>query len=188
MIIFTFFTKNDYNALSSKISLFYFSFSLLLTVNSVFFKDSTMHKIYEDKGSFNFTYQLPRIFYTVIISSILNIIAKYLSLTEKNIIKIKKDKKIDKSAQKCIFFKIKLFFTIFIIILIVFWFYISSFCAVFKNAQIQLLKSCLISFALSLIYPFGLNLIPGLFRIPSLKSEKKSHNTLFLISQIIQLI
>ena len=48
LLIFTFYTKNDYNSRSIKISLFYFSFSLLLTVNSLFFQDSTMLKIYEE--------------------------------------------------------------------------------------------------------------------------------------------
>ena len=188
LIIFTFLTKNDYNSRSCKVSLFYFSFSLLLTVNSLFFQESTIHKMYEDNGLFNFIYQLPKIIYSTIISAVLNIIAKTLSLAENNIIKMKEDKKIDNSLQKCIFLKIKLFFIIIFIVLVSFWYYISCFCAVFKNSQITLLKNCLISFGLSLVYPFGINLIPGLFRIPSLKSENKSKSHLYCISKIIQLI
>ena len=59
LIIFTFFTHSDYNSRVLKISLFLFSFALYITINALFFNDSTMHKIYEDEGSFNFLYQIP---------------------------------------------------------------------------------------------------------------------------------
>ena len=54
------------------------------------------------------------------------------------------------------------------------------------NTQIFLIKDSLISFTLSMIYPLGLYLIPGIFRIPSLKSNKKE--MMYKISKIIQLI
>ena len=54
-----------------------------------------------------------------------------------------------------------------------FWYFISAFCSVYKNTQIILIKDTLISFTISMIYPFGLNLLPGMFRIPSLRDEKK---------------
>ena len=63
LIIFTFLTNSDYNSRLLKISLFLFSFVLYITINALFFNDSTMHKIYEDYGAFNFIYQLPQIVY-----------------------------------------------------------------------------------------------------------------------------
>ena len=48
-----------------------------------------MHKIYEDKGSFNFIYQLPQIIYSSIISAVLNVLLKLLALTEAKILKFK---------------------------------------------------------------------------------------------------
>ena len=45
IIIFTFYTSNDYNSKTIKISLFLFYFSLYYTINALFFNDSTMHKI-----------------------------------------------------------------------------------------------------------------------------------------------
>ena len=83
LLILTFYTYDDYNSRIIKIILFLFSFSLYYAVNALFFTDSTMHKIYEDKGSFNFIYQIPQIFYSSIISSIINIIVKTLSFSEK---------------------------------------------------------------------------------------------------------
>ena len=45
--------KNDYNSRIIKIYLAMFNFCLSFSVNSLFFNDDTMHKIYEDKGKFN---------------------------------------------------------------------------------------------------------------------------------------
>ena len=44
------------------------------------------------------------------------------------------------------------------------------------------------SFGLSMLYPFGLNLLPGFFRIPALRAEKKDKKTLYKIGNIIALI
>ena len=49
LIVFTFYTSNDYNSKAIKIILFLFSFSLYLTINALFFNDKTMHIIYEDQ-------------------------------------------------------------------------------------------------------------------------------------------
>ena len=37
-----------------------------------------------------------------------------------------------------------------------------------------------------MIYPFGINLLPGLFRIPSLSNKNKK--SLYIFSKIVQLI
>ena len=67
-----------------------------------------------------------------------------------------------------------------------FWYFISGFCAVYKNTQIIYLKTCSISFCLSMLYPFALNLFPGLFRIPALRSKNKKY--LYNIGNIIALL
>ena len=62
------------------------------------------------------------------------------------------------------------------------------FCAIYANSQIHLIADILISFSNSFISPFGINLIPGLFRIPSLTNKKNKRTYLYGISKIIQLI
>ncbi len=69
-----------------------------------------------------------------------------------------------------------------------FWYFISCFCAVYKNTQIVLIKDTLVSYALSMIYPFGLNLFPGLFRIPALKAEKCDQAYKYKVGQIVAII
>ena len=191
LLVFTFYTYDDYNSKIIKIILFLFSFALYYSVNALFFTDSTMHKIYEDEGSFNFIYQIPQIFYSTIISTFINIIVKTLSLSEKKIIELKNEinNKKEKASKliKCLIIKYILFFNFDFLFLIIFWYYLSCFCAVYKNTQIYLIKDTMISFALSLIYPLGINLIPGIFRIPSLNSINKDKKCIYLISKIIQL-
>ena len=58
--------------------------------------------------------------------------------------------------------------------MIFFWFYISSFCAVYHNTQVQLITDTLISYGTSNLYPFIIGIFPGIFRIISLKSKGKS--------------
>ena len=72
------------------------------------------------------------------------------------------------------------------IFLILFWYYISCFGAIYKNTQIHLIKNTIICFGLSLLYPFGLCLIPGVFRIPSLRAYKQDKECIYKISKIIQ--
>ena len=57
-----------------KICLFLFIFGLYLTVNTLFFSDSTMHKIYEDQGIFNLNYQIPKICLSTTISVFISFI------------------------------------------------------------------------------------------------------------------
>ena len=188
--IFTFITKNDYNSFIIKICLFFFGFALYLTVNVLFFNDSTMHKIYEDNGKFNFAYQAPQIIYSTIISSIINFIIRYFSLSEKDLLKIKHTtkKRIMEFGKliKCLRIKFSIFFAFSFIFLFLFWFYLSCFCFVYANTQRHAINDALISFGLSMFYPFLLNLIPGIFRMKSLKSPNKQRNCMYKISQLLE--
>ena len=192
LIIFTFYTSDDYNSKIIKMSLFLFSFSLYYTINALFFDDSTMHKIYEDEGSYNFIYQIPHILYSTIISSVITILIKYLSLSEKNILEIKNEKEnlIQKTCKikKCINIKIILFYILNFLFLLFFWYYLGCFCAVYKNTQSHLIEDTIISFIISLLYPFGLNLLPGIFRIPSLNAKNKDKILMYNFSRILQII
>ena len=73
----------------------------------------------------------------------------------------------------CLKIKFIIFFIISFLFSFFFWYFIACFCAVYKNTQNILIKSTLISFGLSMVYPFGLNLLPGIFRIPALRAPKK---------------
>ena len=194
LILFAFCPTNDYNLFVVKISLLLLSFSLYFTINGFFFNDETMNKINEDKGKYDILFQIPQILYSTVISSIINIILKQLSLSEQQIITIKMEKdyllaqKKSKKIKTCLYLKLYIFFILSFIFMIFFWYFISCFCAVYKNTQIILIKDTLISFALSMLYPFGLNLFPGFFRFPALRAPKKDKKCLYNASELIALI
>ena len=82
-----------------------------------------------------------------------------------------------------------LFFIITYILLFAMWIYVGCFCAVYKNTQMHLLKEVLSSFGISFITPLFLKLIPGLFRIPSLKDRSEANRPiLYKFSKILQII
>jgi len=194
MILFAFIPSNDYNLQYLKISLLFLSFSLSLNINGFFFSDKTMNKIYQDQGVVNYLYQLAEILYTTIISAVITLVLKKLSLIEDNILKIKKQKNAYKAMEmvrdtkKCIKIQFIIFFFFSFLLLFFFWYFISCFCGVYVNTQIILLNDTLISFGLSMIYPFGLNLLPGIFRIPALRDKKKGKECMYTISRYISLI
>jgi hypothetical protein len=99
-----------------------------------------------------------------------------------------KAKKKSKELIKCIYIKLSIFFSMSFIFMLFFWFFISCFCGVYINTQSILITNTLISFGLSMIYPFGLSLIPGFFRIPALKAEKEDKEIIYKIGCIIAYI
>ena len=194
LILFTFFPANDYNVVPLKISLFIVSFSLYFTINAFFFGDNAMHRIYKEYGAYNILYRIPQILYSSIIPTIINILLKTLSLTEKDILKIKQEEDynimIDQSKKvgRCIFIKFIIFFIISLLFMLFFWYYISCFCAVYNNTQIIFIKDTLISFGISMLYPFGINFIPGILRIPALRAQEKDKECVYKLSTYIALL
>jgi hypothetical protein len=193
LFIFSFITKNDYNINIMKICLFFFSFALYYTVDALFYTDATLNNIQEKEGLYDFVFQLPKIIYSNLICGAINLIIRTLSLPEKNILTIKSHKNKENydtevtKAKRWILIKFRLFYLISFIFLLVFWFYVSCFCAVYRNTQLYLIKDTVISFGLSLTTPFGYYLIPGMLRIPALRG-KKNMPLLYKISLFIQMI
>ena len=139
-------------------------------------------------------YQIPIIMYSSLVSFVINIILRQLSLSENNLIDIKREKNKNKikteskNVSKNLKLRFLIFFVVSYLLLFFFWYFISCFCAVYKNTQIMLLKDSLLSFGISLIYPIGLNLFPGFFRIPALKASKKDKKLLYKISLYLALL
>ena len=194
LFIFSFFPFKDYNSKAIKLDLFFFSFSVYFAVNTLFFTEETLHKIYENEGSFNFIYHIPQIIYSSIITSVINAIVKALSLSENNILSIKHKndlydiKRLAKVNINSIFYKITFYLIISTSLLFLFWYYIGCFCALYSNTQLHLIKDSVTSFALSMLYPLFLCLIPGIFRISSLKAKKKNKECMYKTSKFLELI
>ena len=192
LLIFSFYNNRDYNIRIIKMFLFFFFFAVHTTINALFFNDNTMHTIYIEEGDYNIIYQIPQILYSFLISSGINALINFLSLSENDIIKFKNEKMShlpNKYVKLKTILKIKftLFFIIALILLIFFWYYISCFCCIYANTQIHLIKDSCISFCLPLLYPFAIYLLPAMLRLSALKSKKKNKEFIYKISLILQL-
>ena len=80
------------------------------------------------------------------------------------------------------------YFFVSTIFLLFFWYYLSMFCSIYRNTQIHLISDTLISFGLSFIYPFGIYLLPGFFRMPALSNKKNKRNYLYQFSKMLQIL
>ena len=160
-------------------------------VIALFFNDSIIHKIYENKGFFNIISVMPILIYSSLICSIINNIMKKVYLPQKNVLELKYEKNINNlnakmvNIMKCLNIKFICFFVINFIFLLFFWYYLSCFSIVYKNTQIYFLKVITISFSILLILPFIIYLIVSFFRISGLKGPGKC---LYKFSRIIQMV
>ena len=133
-----------------------------------------------------------KIVYSSLISMILNKLLKLMALSNDTILKFKQNKeknninKMGKKLKKKLNIKFILYFIISFIFLLFFWYYISMFGTIYKNTQYYLLEDTLISFGLSMLYPFGIYLLPGLFRIPALSDTNGKKECLYRFSKVLQ--
>ena len=193
-IIYAFFYNKDYNARIIKIDLFLIGFALNYTVNGFFFTDETMHNVYESKGLFDIDYQLPIIVYSSLISMFLGALLQMTGLSGDAISDFKQSEEtnnINERSQKLIS-KLKIKFVFYFILgfifLLFFLYYISMFCAIYRNTKLLLLQDTAMGFGLSLITPFVIYLFPGLFRIPALSNPQNKRKCLYNLSKLFTLL
>ena len=187
-IIFSFVPINDYNPKLIKIALFLILFSNIYIINALFFNESTIHKIYKEGGIYNLINFATDIICSFFIAHFLYTLIKYLFLSERNIVKFKNNTKNANygKLKSLLSLKYICFFILGFLFLIIFWYYLSSFCAVFKNSQIYLIKNTIICLSISFIYPFVINILPCTFRIISLRS--KDRKWIYSLSKVLQFI
>ena len=194
LILFTFIACKDYNLTCIKLVLFSLSLSLDFTINCFFFNDDSMHKIYMDYGEYNFISEIPQMIYSTVISEIFDILVKSLALSEGDVYQIKNAKNkievvnLSKKILKKIKIKLGIFFGISILLMFFCWYFIAAFCAVYSNTQFTFIKDSFGSFVISLIYPFGLYMIPAVLRIVVLRDPKKNKECLFKFSNVLPIV
>ena len=163
-------------------------------MNALFFNDDTMHQIYDDGGDFNIIYQLPQIIYSTIISIIIDSLISYLGLSQDDILSVKHVKKVSdvdrraKEVLRSLHIKFIFFFIVIFSFILLYWYYLGCFCAIYTNTQFHLIKDTLIGYGTGFIIPLGKSFVPGIFRIPTLKKYGKGKKVVYKLSQFLQKI
>ena len=187
-IIFTFYTKTAGILRSTKIALFILFVAFYMTFTALFFNDNIMRNIYIYKGNTNAAVHVPNIILSSLCSFIASLIVRFICLGERDIAKIITENDIDKrralavQAKKKAFIKTYVLYIISAILLGVCWYYISAFCAVFKNSQKNYLINTLVSFIICNLWPGVTSLIPTFMRRKALEGKNKA---LYRASQIV---
>ena len=193
-LIFSFISINDYNSMIIKTCIFSFSFPIYYAINYAFFTDAIIHEIYEKGGKYDPLYFLPKISISFVISYYMTAIIKFIFLSERNLYEIRRQSNLNLSyaisdkEKKNLTIKYTIFFILGIVFLGFFWMLLSSFGAVYPNTQMFIFKNALISFAMSLFYPFLINILPAIFRICSLNSKQQNNECIYKLSKFLQIL
>ena len=189
IIIFTFFVYEDFNLNFVKYALLVFYALLYLTFSTAFFNNNTIHNIYINEGDYVITYHLWKIFLAFILSLIfIKLIKWWITFYRRKSLRMKLLKRYTDAKNEILrmidqyHFHLKIFFPISCVLLILFWYYISTVCAVFRYSYWHLLLNWAFCAAFHLGYSIVLNIIPTVFRYVALK---KGINCLYTASKII---
>ena len=193
-ILFCIFTR-DYNAVLFKISFFFFVFGTCIGINTIFFDDRLIQKIFLEKGLYSYQEHIIFNLVSIIISgvgaSIIKSLVSNLTFTDIEILSIKeknnipKEEKINKALMK-VSSKSTTFFVMNFIFMAIFWIYSASFSAVFKNTQKYLFLSAGISLVIVMFLPLLYYFFAALLRTIALNGKNSSY--LYKFSKFIELI
>ena len=207
LFLFSFLDYNSYNSAIMKPTVFFLSFIYHYGFSACFFTDEILDQIYQEEGKYNMANLLPYTLCASIICIVLiKLLVSFLLVTERDILSVKREKTEERAKEekikvmKCICLKFICFFFVNILLLILFWFYLTCFNAVFPNTQTFLAINTIISFALTNLLPFAIYVIPTLFRDDILSNKKlknikvktsieyKDAQYIYSISQYFQMI
>ena len=184
--------EEEINSIIIKTCIFSLSFSIYYAANFAFFNDEIMHEIYEFGGKYDIMLFIPKTAISFAASYYINIIIKIIFLSERNINQVRKQitsslaNSISEKVRKNLIIKYIIFFILGLIFLVFFWMLLSSFGAVYPNTQIFIFKNALLSFAMSLIYPFFISILPCIFRMCSLNSNNSE--CMYKFSKFLQIL
>ena len=189
LCIFTFYTYTDHNARCVKVALFILFLSFYFAFTALFFNDSIMRAIYIYKGNTDAAVHVPNIVLSSICTLIMSFIVRFVILSERDIVAITREKRNDerntlaKQTEICLKIKIIILFVISGLLILLCWYYVAAFCAVFKNSQANYLINVLACFIVCNLWPCVTSFIPAFLRKKAL--DDGASETLYKVSQII---
>ena len=189
-IIFTFYTKTDGILRSTKIALFILFFAFYMAFTALFFNDNIMRALYSYKGNTNAAVHVPNIVLSSLCSFIASLIVRFICLGERDISKILNSNNIDdrrslaEKARRKATIKVYILYIVSFLLLLVCWYYVAAFCAVFQNSQGHYLLNFLLCFIICNIWPVITSFIPAFLRKKALDTRSSK---LYKVSQIVSI-
>ena len=193
-IISIFLNDQDYNLQSMKISTFLFDFNLSLTINALFYNDQAIYEINQQDKASGYQTEYTRVIYSALISGVIGFIVQLLALSHKSIIELRNYKEISQveieipKLIKKLKVKYVIYYALTILLDIVFFYYITAFCAIYLIIQTNMISDSAFSFLLTMSYSIILSLISSIIRIFSIHKKSKFRHCLYFISWVLSLI
>ena len=192
IVFYVFIKCNDFSLLSIKLIRLIFLIVSNMALNAFLFSDDSIHKLFVDHGKYDFIRQIPKIFYSIVFTELIELLLCYLSLTDKPMYRIKSyilkndtNTNTIEEEFKCMKIKLIIYYLFTTIFFALYWYIISVFCGVYTNTQIAFIKDSSISFSICLIYPFVIYFFSNSLRIYALRDSKKRLKCIYKLGNII---
>ena len=180
----TFCTEIKLNLFVIKLSFLVYTFEISFFLNAFFDSDTYISDAYHNNGILNFVSGLPKSIYSSIFSSVITILLNMLSNSENEFRKLMKEKNSNKDYEKLVDDKLNkfrnklIFYYILIFSLnILFIYFVSAFCAVYRYSQKYLLFGFFESFAINFFVANIVCIFISLFRYMSIQKRMKYFHT-----------
>ena len=155
IILGTFCTDNYLNLFGIKFNCFIFTFQISFFLNAFFYTDEYISDAYHNDGVLDFITGLPKAVYSFVATLITTNLLRMLSNSKSELKKIIREKRGDKDYIYIIDIKLRklrnklIVYFIFVISLgLLFLYYVTSFCSVYRNSQKYWFMGCLESFGM----------------------------------------
>ena len=171
IILGTFFTENYLNLFIIKFSFLICTFQISFFLNAFFYTDDYISDAYHNGGVLDFVTGLPKIVYSLIATMITTNLLRMLSNSKSELKKIIKEERNNKNYISLIDNKLRklriklIFYFIFVFSLgLLFLYYVTSFCSVYRNSQKYWFMGCLESFGMDSVIAIGICIFLAIFR------------------------
>jgi len=189
IILGTFCTDNYLDLFVIKLSFLICTFQINFFLNAFFFTDEYISDAYHNNGVLDFFSGLPKSIYSFIATLITTNLLRMLSNSKSELMRLIKEKRNYKYYVYLIHIKLtklrkKLvaYFILVYIFSIFFLYYVTAFCAVYRNSQKYWFCGCLESFGMDSLVSFGLCFFLAFCRYLSIKKHIKC---LYIFANII---
>ena len=180
IILGTFCTDNHLNLFVIKLSFFICTFQISFFLNALFYTDEYISDAYHNDGVLDFVSGLPKAIYSFVATLITTNLLKMLSNSKSELMKVIRNHEKYKNYINIINIKLKklrikliVYFILVFLLDSFFLYYVTAFCAVYRNSQMYWFMGCLESFGIdSVVSIFGC-LFLAFLRFLSIKKKIK---------------
>ena len=176
IILGTFFTENYLDLFVIKFSFFICTFQISFFLNALFYTDEYISNAYHNDGILDFVTGLPKSIYSFIATLIITNLLRMLSSSRNELMRIIRKYKKNDNYENIVDIKLmklrKKLIVYFILVFLFesfFLYYVTVFCAVYKNSQKYWFFGCLESFGMDSLVAFITCIFLAFFRYISIK-------------------